>query len=198
MNYAPTVKSQAFIPNFISTAGKHPVATELASVVSGVVAISLLAQVVIPLGFTPVPITGQTFGVMLVSLLWGSRRGALILTAYLATGALGLPVFADAQSGLTWGPTLGYLIGMGLSAYAIGFLADRGWSKTFTRAFAACMIGSVLIFSSGLLVLSFFIPVGLKQLLLAGFIPFIPGDLIKMTLAASIASKARYSRIRPR
>jgi biotin transport system substrate-specific component len=155
-------------------------------VLGGAAAISLLAQLVIPL--QPVPITGQTFGVTLMALLLGRRLGFATVLTYLAIGAAGLPVFAGAQSGLTLGPTLGYLVGMAASAFVVGGLADRGYTSSFGRALVAGFCGSALVYTFGLIGLSFFVP--REQLLAFGFLPFVPGDLIKTTLAASIAWQA--------
>jgi biotin transport system substrate-specific component len=192
MKIAPSshAQSQALIPQFISVR-KNPLLLELAALLGGVILLTLLAQVAIPLGFTPVPITGQTFGVMLLALLWGSRRGFLVMSSYLSIGALGFPVFADGASGFGWGPTLGYLLGMYAASVVVGYLSDRGWSRTFWKAYAACAVGSLIVFASGLTVLSFFLPGSFESLLLAGLVPFIPGDIIKTTLAASIASSLK-------
>ncbi|MGK5090036.1 biotin transporter BioY [Bdellovibrionota bacterium FG-2] len=187
MNLATNLGSQAFVPRLIllKPASAAMLLKEVLSILAGVLLISLLAQVALPLPFTPVPITGQTFGVSLVALLWGRRRGLGVMIGYLALGAAGMPVFAMGAASLAFGPTLGYLLGMWFSVQLVGYLADRGWPKTFRRAWAACFAGSLLVFGFGALVLSFFMPT--SQVLVAGVLPFIPGDLIKTTLAASVA-----------
>lgn len=158
-----------------------------AAVGLGIILISLLAQVAIPLPWTPVPITGQTFGVMLVALLWGWRLGLPVVAAYLAAGAIGAPVFAMAKSGITFGPTIGYLAGMFIASGVVGYLSERGWTSSFWKSYAACVVGSVIVFACGLAVLSYFVPAG-SGLLAAGLYPFIPGDLVKSLAAAAIAS----------
>ncbi len=187
-------QSQALISsllnkNILGTPTFHNERTkrEVLSVFAGVALLSALAQVQIPLPFTPVPITGQTFGVTLIALLWGRKLGAASILTYLTIGFLGAPVFAT-PTGALWGPTFGYLLGMFLSSFVIGGLADRGWSKTFPRALAAGFLGSVCVFSLGALVLSAFVPKG--SVFAMGILPFLPGDLIKTSLAALIASRA--------
>src|SRR4051812_12271756 len=103
--------SEALIPIRLSQS-QNKVLSELAALFGGVLLLSLLAQVAIPLPWTPVPITGQTFGVALVALSWGRKRALSAFLAYLAVGAFGLPVFAAGKSGLMMGPTFGYLVGM--------------------------------------------------------------------------------------
>ena len=161
--------------------------TKAVSVVFGVAFLAALAQIAIPLPFTPVPITGQTFGVALLSLLWGRKWGFASVALYVCVGAAGLPVFAGGAAGLKLASS-GYLIGMCLSSFVIGSLSDRGFSKCFGKAFLACVLGSLCVFSCGLFVLANFVPKG--TLLAAGLLPFIPGDIIKSTLASFIASRA--------
>lgn len=178
-----TLTPSAWLPSMIADQSKTK---HFLVIVGGVVALSLLAQIALPLGFTPVPLTGQTFGVYLIALLCGRKLGGAIVASYLAVGFVGLPVFAGAASGLSFGPTLGYLVGMLVASQAVGYLADRGWTKSFGRAWLAAVAGSVCVFTMGLAVLSAFVPA--DALLISGFLPFLPGDLIKTTLAASIAT----------
>jgi biotin transport system substrate-specific component len=174
---------------------KHPVSTwlddkntlaKLASILLGVGLLSALAQIAIPLPFTPVPITGQTFGVALLSLMLGRQLGFTTVATYVLLGTLGLPIFSGAQAGLRIAGA-GYLVGMCLASIVIGSLADRGWSKNFASAFAASLIGSICVFTCGLIILAQFVPSA--NLFQAGLLPFIPGDLIKSALAAGIVSK---------
>lgn len=180
-------EAKAFVPNFLSARGNSAIENIIA-VLMGVAMIALLAQIAIPLPFTPVPITGQTFGVTLLALLYGRNRGLITVLLYLAAGAIGLPVFAKLKAGLLWGPTIGYLIGMPIAALVVGHLSDRGYSRKFLTAWASAAAGSVCIFTCGLLVLSQFVPSG--QVFQLGFLPFLPGDLIKGSLAAWVASRA--------
>jgi biotin transport system substrate-specific component len=179
--------SQALVPSYLSAKNLGRMGA-VAATAAGIVLLAALAQIKIPLPFTPVPITGQTFGVALIALLWGRRMGTAIVAAYLAVGFMGIPVFASAAMG----PTVGYLIGMVISAWIVGGLTDRGWvARGFFRAWAAALIGSVAIFGCGVAVLSAFIPA--DQLLMAGVFPFLPGDLIKTGLAAAIATGVSQS-----
>ncbi|MDZ4678567.1 MAG: biotin transporter BioY [Oligoflexia bacterium] len=176
---------KAFIPQLFKEKGASRIHDALI-VGSGAVLISLLAQVKIMLPYTPVPITGQTLGVGLVALLLGSKRGTASVLIYLLMGTFGLPVFAGGRAGMIWGSTTGYLLGMVGAAYLEGWLADRGWSSRFSTTWLSGILGSVVIFASGLAMLSFFVPT--ESLLAAGLFPFIAGDLIKTFLAAGIVT----------
>lgn len=156
-----------------------------------VVAFSLLmalsAQFVIPLPWTPVPITGQTFVVLLTGALLGSRLGALAMIAYLIEGALGLPFFQTGSGGLPYliaSPTTGYLLSYPLAAFVTGMLAERGWDRRFLTAAAAMAIGSLLILLGGWAWLSVWFRTG-ADAFRVGVLPFLAGDLLKITLAAA-------------
>ncbi len=157
----------------------------------------LLARVAIPLPFTPVPITGQTFGVLLAGALLGPRRGALAMVAYLAEGLAGLPVFASGTS--AWspsragvpvivGPSAGYLLSSPIAAFAVGFLAERGWDRRFWRAVAAMLVGEAVIYLVGLPWLGAY--VGMERAVPLGLLPFVPGDALKLLLAAALLPAA--------
>ncbi len=155
-------------------------------ILTGSLLVALLAQVKIPLPFTPVPITGQTFAVLLVGGALGSRRGVASLLVYLAAGAVGLPVFAGGAAGalVLVGPTGGYLIGFIAAAYLVGRLAERGLDRRFFTALAVFLAGEVVIYLFGLPWLSVY--VGVRQALADGLFPFLIGDAIKL-LAAALA-----------
>lgn len=186
-----TTQDLSYIPSFLNSRG-NKIIENIASVFAGVGLLSLLAQIALLLPWTPVPITGQTFGVALVALLWGRKRGTLVFFSYLLCGGLGLPVFAMGKVGLLLGPTSGYLIGMLVATYVVGALADRGWTKTFFRTYLAAMAGSAITFAFGLFVLSFYMPSSV--LLSAGLLPFLPGDVIKTLCASTIAFQSTKSR----
>lgn len=141
--------------------------------------IALSAQVTIPLPFTPVPITGQTFAVLLTGATLGKVRGALSVGSYVGIGALGLPVFARSGGPATWG----YLAGFVLAAFVVGWLAERGWDKTLWRSIVAMLIGNVVLYIPGLLWLAQY--VGPEQAIPLGLLPFLPGDAIKLLMAAA-------------
>lgn len=144
------------------------------------------AYLTINLSFSPVPITGQTFGVLLVAMALGRVRGSAVVLAYLAEGTAGLPVFAGGKAGVAalLGPTGGYLIGFLLAAYVTGWLADRSWDRGYFKSIVAMTAGNALIFACGLAQLSFFVPTG--SVLAMGLYPFLVGGIIKMFLAAVI------------
>jgi biotin transport system substrate-specific component len=184
------VKTDALVPNLTAQRLGHApgLLADAALVLAGTAMISLLAQIAIPLPFTVVPLTGQTFGVTLIALLLGSRRATASVVTYLFAGAAGLPVFAYGAAGLALGPTLGYLAGMLVSAFVIGKLSDRGWTRSFKSALLAGFCGSLFVYAFGLAGISFFVPA--EKLLIVGVLPFIPGDIIKTSLAAWIASSS--------
>ena len=153
-------------------------------VFSGVLLVGLLAQVRIPLPFTPVPLTGQTFAVLLVGATLGAKRGATSLALYTLIGALGVPVFAGGAAGLAYlsGPTLGYLLGFIVAAFLIGRLAERGLERNLRTSLLPFLLGTLVIytFGAGWLAILF----GVQKALALGVLPFIVGDLIKLSLAA--------------
>ena len=152
-------------------------------VITASVLVALSAQIVIPLPFTPVPVTAQTLAVLLVGAVLGSARGALAILTYLAEGAVGLPVFAGGKAGLVWlaGPTGGYLFGFVIAAFVTGYLAERRWDRNIVTSFLAMSIGNVIIFAFGLLILASY--VGFDKVLALGFYPFWIGDIVKLALA---------------
>ncbi len=145
--------------------------------------VALFAQISIPLPFTPVPLTGQTFAVLLMGATLGAKRGAASLALYTVEGVLGLPFFAGGASGLAklLGPTGGYLVGFIVAAYVIGLLAERGLDRHWRTAFIPFLIGSAIIYLFGILWLAFFL--GLPGAIAGGLLPFLIGDLIKLILA---------------
>ena len=146
--------------------------------------VAVFAQIRIPLPFTPVPLTGQTFAVLLVGAALGSKRGAASLALYTLMGAIGLPFFAGGASGLAYmsGPTLGYLAGFIVAAYVVGRLAERGLERSVRTSFVPFLAGTLVIylFGAGWLAVLF----GLGQALALGVLPFLVGDAIKLVLAA--------------
>ncbi|MET0626130.1 MAG: biotin transporter BioY [Pyrinomonadaceae bacterium] len=146
---------------------------------------ALAAQVVVPLPFTPVPLTGQTFAVLLTGALLGPRLGALAMLAYLAEGAAGLPFFRGGAGGVGHlsGATAGYLFAFPAAAYVTGHLAERGWDRRFLTAAAAMFLGSLVILACGCAWLS--LAVGVEQAFRLGVLPFLPGDVVKIALAAA-------------
>jgi biotin transport system substrate-specific component len=155
---------------------------ELVVVFGGVLLLGLSAQVQIPL--EPVPVTGQTFGVLFLGALLGSRRGALTVAGYVGAGIVGLPVFAGGAAGPArlFGPTGGYLLGFIAAAWVVGWLSEKGWDRRLTTAAAAMLVGTLAIYLFGLPWLAAF--VGWGQVISTGLAPFVVGDLLKLGLAA--------------
>lgn len=177
----------------------NPLARDGLLILAGSALMALLAQISIPLPFSPVPITGQTLGVYLIGALLGPRLGALTLLAYLAQGLLGLPVFALGRSAwspssvpglpVILGPTAGYLFAFPIAAFVVGLLANRGWDRRVRTAIPAMLVGELIILAMGfswlvaataLLTGSANVPV----LIGAAVLPFLPGAALKITLAA--------------
>jgi biotin transport system substrate-specific component len=147
--------------------------------------VALTAQIEIPMW--PVPVTGQTLGVLLSGALLGSRRGALALLLYLAQGAVGLPFFAGGARGLATilGPTGGYLAGFVVAALVVGWLAERGYDRTPLRMVGTMIIGNLIIYALGVVWLATIVG-GLGAALLVGVVPFLPGDALKIAIAAGV------------
>ncbi len=145
----------------------------------------MCAWLAVPLPWTPVPITGQTFGVLLVAVLLGSRRGSIALGFYLLEGLAGLPVFQPfglPGAARLVGPTAGYLLAYPVAAYATGWLVEHGAGKTTSRLVGALLSGEFLIFSSGCAWLAVGLRMGWARAIAGGLTPFLPGELIKMAL----------------
>ncbi len=176
-------------------------------VIGGSLFIAVMAQVTIPLGFTPVPISGQTFAVLLIGTAYGWRLAGLTLALYLVQIAAGLPFAAEAKSGwevLTITTASGgYLWGMLIAGIFTGWLANRGWDRSFGSALGLMLLGNIVIFGVGVpwLAASIDIPVisstacdlatgaGCDALEL-GLYPFVIGDLLKLLLAAGLLPAA--------
>lgn len=154
----------------------------------GTVALWISAKVQVP--FYPVPMTMQTFVVLAIGAAFGWRLGGATLLLYLAEGAVGLPVFANTPErgiGLAYmfGPTGGYLLGFFFGAVAVGWLAERGWDRRVLTTFAAMTIGTAIIFVPGVLWLGALVGWD-KPVLELGLVPFLPGAVFKIALAAAI------------
>ncbi|MDR3143423.1 MAG: biotin transporter BioY [Puniceicoccales bacterium] len=148
----------------------------------GVFFLYLSAQIMIPLPWTPVPISGQTFGVACVALSLGSLATPAV-ALYWLLGLCGFPVLAGAASGVS--PASGYLLGMVLATEVMRRLKAKGFARTWWSNFSVLCAGQVIIFALGILVLSYFVP--REKLLMAALWPFIPGDLLKVLAAATVS-----------
>ena len=152
---------------------------------------ALMAQLVIPLPFTPVPITGQTFAVLLTGALLGSRLGAVSMILYVALGAVGLPFYAGGAHGMqvVFGATGGYLLGFIVADFVVGRLAELRWDRSLQRSLPAMAAGQAVIYALGLIGLGLALhwPANLLQL---GLTPFLVGDAIKLVAAALLLPAA--------
>ncbi|MEE9590055.1 MAG: biotin transporter BioY [Hyphomicrobiaceae bacterium] len=152
----------------------------------GVVFLTVCSKIQIP--FWPVPLTMQTFGVLVLGMAYGWRLGGTTVAAFLAVGAMGMPVFAGntpTSVGLAafMGPTGGYLIGFFFAAVVCGWLAEQGWDKRIWSTALAMLIGNVIIYIPGLLWLGNVVGWD-KPVLEWGLMPFLAGDTLKLLLAA--------------
>ncbi len=187
-----TVRSRTL--TLVDAAGpaSRSVPWDAALVVASGTLMALFARITIPLPF--VPITGQTLGLLLLGALLGSRRGALAMLVYLAEGIAGLPVFAAGASAWTltpYGPAIvgtsaGYLWSYPFAAFVVGYLAERGWDRSFWSAALAMLAGEVVIYAIALPWLAHFPFMGARNAVRFGLLPFIPGDAIKLLIAAAV------------
>jgi biotin transport system substrate-specific component len=151
---------------------------EIALVVGAAALVGALAQISIHLSFTPVPITGQTLGVMLAGTALGWRRAGLAMVLYVAAGIIGVPWFAGHASGYV-GSSFGYLIGFVVAGTALGWVAGRGGDRTIVKAFVAMAVGDAIVFLVGVTWLGFSLHVDARTAIALGFTPFLWGELIK-------------------
>lgn len=163
---------------------------DIVLIIGGSLLITLCAQAKVPLPFSPVPITGQTFAVLMMGALLGARRGSLCVLLYIIQGAMGLPVFAfGGGPAVLAGPTGGYLAGFVAGAYVTGALAERGWDRRVGTTILAMVLGNICIYTCGLLWLCCLTGIT-KAVLTLGLYPFIVGDLLKIVLAAIVLPSA--------
>ena len=175
-------------PTLIDRVVPRSLATDIALIFAGAVLTAISAQIAIPMW--PVPITGQTFAVLLVGAVLGASRGALSMITYFSLGAAGLPVFTGAVAGITFGTTFGYLVGFIAAAAVVGWLGQLHWHKKVSGVLASFLIGNAVIYMFGLPWLAFALAnLGLANdlgaVVAAGLVPFLVGDAIKMALAAA-------------
>ena len=160
-------------------------------IILGSLLIGLLAQFSIPVPFSPVPITCQTIGVVLVGGILGAKKGSLSILCYIFEGAIGIPVFAGMKSGMhiLVGPTAGYLWAFIIAGFIMGLLTEKGYTKKPLDSFLSCFIATTLILVFGALYLAIFS--GLNDALKMGFYPFLVGDVIKSYICAVLLTTFR-------
>ena len=157
----------------------------IALVIGGAVFVGLTAQVAIPLPFTPVPLTLQTFSVLLVGAALGSVRGAASMALYLLAGVAGVPWFANQQSGWAFA-SFGYIVGFVAAAWLVGRLAERGADRRVVPTIGMMALGNVVIYVFGVAGLMLLADLPLSTALAKGVFPFLIGDVIKILLAAGL------------
>ncbi len=145
--------------------------------------VGVLAQISIHLSFTPVPITGQTLGVLLAGTALGWKRGAAAMALYGVAGLAGVPWFAGHSSGYV-GASFGYIIGFVLCAALCGYLAERGADRAVLKSVPAMVAGEIVMYGAGVLWLGAYLHVGLAKSIALGLTPFLAGDAIKAAVAA--------------
>ncbi len=187
--HQPTVLIDAFVNTTISNSRVR----DAIAVLSFALLTAAAAQVSIPLGFTPVPLTGQTFAVLLAGGVLGANRGAASQLIYVVMGAVGLPFYADGASGITADgaliATFGYLVGFIVAAWAVGRMAERQQDRTILSAIPAFLTGTVIIYAIGASVLAWRLGVPFAadldepSALKFGIAPFVIGDVIKAAIA---------------
>jgi biotin transport system substrate-specific component len=176
---------------FRPRAARSALIYDFSLIAAGSILIALSAQLAVWMPFSPVPVTGQTFAVLMIGALFGARRAGLCVLAYVVEGVAGLPVGAGGMGGVMWllGPTGGYLVGFIASAVLVGYLAERGWDRRILTTVIAMLAGNICIYSFGLVYLAVLViigrvPIAMGDLLKVGVYPFIVGDVFKTILAA--------------
>jgi biotin transport system substrate-specific component len=153
----------------------------------GTLFIAGLAQIALPIPGSPVPVTGQTLGVLLVGTSYGAVLGLSTFLTYLLVGLAGAPFFANGSHGLATltGATGGYLVGMLVASLVVGFLAGHRWDQRLRTALPTMLLGDAIIFSFGLVWLHAFTGKNWSWTLAAGFTPFIIGEVLKIAIAGT-------------
>lgn len=162
------------------------VVADAALVLAGTGLVAAAAQISVPLPFTPVPITGQTFAVVLVGAALGTVRGVASLFLYLWLGVAGAPIYASHAHGWTviTSASGGYIVGFVFAAGITGLLAERRWDRRLSSSISSMLTGNVVIYLVGLPWLAVVLGTNLEQTLEDGLYPFVAGDVFKLYLAA--------------
>ena len=165
--------------------------TQALFIVGGVGFLTALAQISIPVPGSPVPVTGQTLGVLLIGTTYGARLGFTTFATYLLAGIAGAPLFAPSATSPNHGidrllsATGGYLVGMLVASLILGYLADRKADQKFRTSFPALLLGDAIIFAFGLTWLHFSLDISWAKTIAAGFTPFIFGEALKIAITAT-------------
>ena len=165
--------------------GAQSLARQAILVLGGAAFVGLAAQVAIPLPFTPVPLTLQTFAVLLAGAALGSLRGVLAMSLYAVAGMAGVPWFAEGSSGFAMA-SFGYILGFIIAACIVGRIAERGATLTVWRTAALMVVGNLVIYAVGVTWLKYAIDATWATALQLGVAPFLIGDVVKIALAAGL------------
>lgn len=158
---------------------------QLVLVVGGAAFVGISAQIAIPLPFTPVPLTLQTFAVLLTGAALGSMRGALAMALYAVVGMAGVPWFAQGSSGFA-APSFGYILGFIVAAFIVGRIAEGGATRSAARTAGLMIVGNLVIYAIGVTWLKFALGVDIGTAIALGLTPFLIGDAIKIAAAAGL------------
>ena len=171
------------INKIFPTSGSTSYIKNVILILLGTLLLAVSSKIQVP--FWPVPMTMQTFIVMIIGMLYGWKLASLTLIAYLVEGSIGLPVFAKG-GGLLYlaGPTAGYLYGMVIAAGVIGFLGERGYAKSYIKSLLPLILGTIIIFIFGVGYLGTII--GFDKALALGLYPFILSEFFKIALALAL------------
>jgi biotin transport system substrate-specific component len=161
---------------------KENIYLDMGLIIFGSLFVAVSSQIAFYLPFTPIPVTGQTFAVLFIGAVLGSRRGGLSLALYILEGMVGLPVFAGGTGGMAvlLGPTAGYLIGFIPAAILVGYLSEKGFDRNWIPMFFALFLGLAVIYLFGVIRLLSFIDI--EKVLLLGIAPFLIGDILKTSM----------------
>jgi len=161
--------------------------TKVALVVGGIAFLALMAQISVPVPGSPVPVTGQTLGVLLLGSAYGATLGFTTFASYLIIGFIGAPIFASGTHGVAHitGATGGYLVGMLLASLLTGYLAGRKWDQKIATVIPTMLLGEVVIYTAGLFWLHHSIHASWSTTFKFGFTPFILGEVIKIAIAST-------------
>jgi biotin transport system substrate-specific component len=193
MSMQPHVSGRAALAETLLPEGAARLVSAILLVIGGSMLLAIAAKIQVP--FYPVPMTLQTLAVLGIAATYGSRLAVITVLAYLAQGALGLPVFANttaAGPAYFMGPTGGYLLGFVVMAFIVGTAADHGWGRSFPKLLGAMLVADVVMLALGFAWLAWFATLssgttglGAASAFGAGVAPFLLGDLLKVVLAAA-------------
>ncbi|MCB0357850.1 MAG: biotin transporter BioY [Bdellovibrionales bacterium] len=183
--------TKAWLPQYLEKEKiANNILTNLIVVVFGIALLVASSYITLPLPFTPVPLSLQTLAVLLIGSAYGVHRGTTTLLLYLILGMVGLPFFADGKSGIEVlsGATGGYLVGFMVAATFMGYISEKkSYDTRFMSAWILFFVGHTIIFTCGVAWLSIFVRI--KKAVWLGFVPFIPGEIVKTTMAAILLPK---------